>query len=320
MSTPLQFWVPTEARFQRVARLAARVFGLSGAAILLAGDRERWLRTRHGVHLDSAPRRDPMAERVVALGRAIVVGTGESADRHAPPDAPPFYVGLPLRAPDGRVVGVLSVTDVQPRAVRPADRALLDDLAAIVEDEFRRMQLTTIRRGLIEELSDARRRALLDPLTHLWNRAGLAEHLAREIPRSVSLARPLSLAMADLDRFKAVNDTHGHVVGDLVLEAVAERLRIAARPEDIVARYGGEEFAVLLAGCAEPDALVVAERLRQRIAGEPFRPRTGVALALSISVGVATHRPGEGAEELIARADAALYEAKRAGRDRVTLA
>lgn len=320
MPRSLQFRVPTEPRFQRVARLAARVFGLSGATILLVGDREEWLRTRNGVHLDPAPRRDTMAERVVELGRAIVVGADGSSDEDAALDAPPFYVGLPLRAPDGRVVGVLSVVDVQPRAVRPADRALLEDLAAIVEDEFRRMQLTTIRRGLIEELSDARRRALMDPLTHLWNRAGLAEHLAREIPRSVSLARPLSLAMADLDRFKAVNDSHGHVVGDLVLEAVAERLRLAARPEDIVARYGGEEFAVLLAGCAEADAAIVAERLRQRIAGEPFRPRTGVALELSISVGVATLKPGERAEELIARADAALYEAKRSGRDRVTLA
>lgn len=310
--------VPTEQRFQRVARLAARVFGLSGAQVLLAGTREEWRHGKHRVSLDAAPRSDPLAAQVVATGHAIVIA--QEGGRPPLDGEPAFFVGYPLHAPNGAPVGVLCVRDESPRRVRPEDLALLRDLASILEDEFRRMELSTTRRGLLEELGDARRRALIDPLTHVWNRAGLSELLQREIPRSASLARPLSIAMIDLDAFKQVNDTHGHVVGDLVLEAVAERLRVTGRPGDSVARYGGEEFAVLLPGCGEHDAPLVGDRLRQRVAAEPFRPRTGVSLPLTVSIGVATLQPGESAQQLVQRADEALYAAKRAGRNRVLAA
>lgn len=343
----LNFHAPVEQRFLRVARLAGRVFGLSGASILLVGDQQDWFRVRHRVELDPTPRHDALAERVVASGKMLVLPERDDSSTHAngAPEGTArtstartstsrtstartnaklqdaaFYVGMPLHAPDGGTVGVLSVTDVVARTPRAEDISLLRDLAAILEDEFRRMELTTSRRGLLEELTDARRRALIDPLTHVWNRAGLTELLNREVPKSASPARPLSLAMVDLDHFKDVNDTHGHIIGDLVLEAVAERLRLAARPGDAVARYGGEEFAILLPGCTERDAPLVADRLRQRICGEPFRPRTGVSLPLTVSIGIATLCPGEGAKLLVHRADAALYAAKRAGRNRVLCA
>jgi diguanylate cyclase (GGDEF)-like protein len=116
----------------------------------------------------------------------------------------------------------------------------------------------------------------------------------------------------DVDRFKAVNDEHGHQVGDEVLCQLATALRRAVRQEDVVARYGGEEFVVLLPDAGEDQAVAVAERLRAA-AGEVSR------LPTTISVGVAVLDPGAGGAGLVARADTALYEAKRAGRDQVVL-
>ena len=124
--------------------------------------------------------------------------------------------------------------------------------------------------------------------------------------------------MIDVDRFKQVNDTHGHAVGDRVLVEVAERIRGSLRTDlDTVARFGGEEFTVILPETGGEGAAVVAEKLRAAVAATPFRD----GFQVTVSVGVAT-RPEDGTapEELLRAADAALYEAKRSGRDRVVAA
>lgn len=309
------FLSPTEERFQRVARLAARVFGLSGASVLLVSGRQEWFRERHRVQLDSTPRIDALAARVVRQREAIEISQGDPKSSD-----PPFYIGVPLRTPDGTTVGVLSVTDVRPRPVRADDLALMRDLAAILEDELSRMELSSAQRGLMEELSDARRRALVDPLTRVWNRAGLDELLQREVKLARMSGHALSVAMIDLDHFKQVNDTHGHSVGDRILQSVADRLRLTARPGDSVSRYGGEEFVVVLPGCTRADAPQVAERFRARVHDEALGLPPGPYVRVTVSVGVATLAEGEDAALLLHRSDTALYAAKRAGRDCVKVA
>ncbi len=129
---------------------------------------------------------------------------------------------------------------------------------------------------------------------------------------------PVGIAMLDIDRFKQVNDTRGHVVGDAVLVEVARRLA-ATRAEDVVARWGGEEFAVLLTGIADDTALTAAaERLRAAVSTEPVPADDGAPLTITVSVGVSRPpTPGAPLDALVAAADDALYAAKRAGRDRV---
>ncbi len=209
---------------------------------------------------------------------------------------------VPLVA-DGERVGV-AVVECGPGRSRLA----VDEVAVLVQSAHRIAQ--TIRtRQLLHEIE---RLAASDPLTGLPNRRMFDATLDRELARSRRNGTPLALAVADVDHFKAVNDQHGHQVGDEVLRELAGALRRAVRQEDVVARYGGEEFVVLLPEADAGAALLVAERLRAA-AGEVRR------LPTTISIGVAVLDPGAGGAGLVARADTALYRAKAAGRDRVVL-
>jgi diguanylate cyclase (GGDEF)-like protein len=150
-----------------------------------------------------------------------------------------------------------------------------------------------------------------DALTGLVNHRVFFERLRDECGRAARTGEELSLIVIDLDEFKAVNDRHGHLVGDRILSEFAERLRPAVRAGDTLGRTGGEEFAWLLPGSNHAATCAAAERLRRRIAGESF-PVIG---RLTMSAGIATLVPGESAADLFSAADAALYRAKELGRD-----
>lgn len=175
-------------------------------------------------------------------------------------------------------------------------------------------QLLTAQRSLREQASH-------DPLTGLWNRAAILGLLDREVARGGRDGRPVAVLMTDLDHFKSINDTHGHLAGDAVLRAAAQRLEAVVRPYDAVGRYGGEEFLVVLPGCGTEEAATLAERLRRALADRPFDVEAG-ELAVTLSVGVAVCEDGSPADPvgLLGAADAALYQAKARGRNRVELA
>ncbi|HWH14797.1 MAG TPA: diguanylate cyclase [Miltoncostaeaceae bacterium] len=154
-------------------------------------------------------------------------------------------------------------------------------------------------------------RASEDPLTGLANHRVFHERLAEEVGRAARTGDALALVVLDLDHFKQVNDRNGHPAGDAVLVELARRLRVQARGGDVLARVGGEEFAWLLPGCDGPAALRRAEDLRGVVARSPF-PAAG---ALTISAGVSTLADAGDAAEMVARADQALYWAKRQGRN-----
>ena len=161
-------------------------------------------------------------------------------------------------------------------------------------------------------LGEIERLATRDSLTGLANRRLFDESLQREAARSQRLGAPLSLLVLDVDHFKQVNDTYGHQIGDAVLREVAHTLVTNTKNFDVATRYGGDEFVVLLPGCSGDDAVGVAQRVRGEIARE-----VGEA-PVTISAGIATMPDNAvDAERLMAAADAALYEAKRSGRDRV---
>jgi diguanylate cyclase (GGDEF)-like protein len=131
-------------------------------------------------------------------------------------------------------------------------------------------------------------------------------------------ATPLAILLADLDDFKQINDTHGHVIGDAVLRDASKRLGTPMRPYDAVGRYGGEEFLIVLPGCDMTNALQVAERVRAFVASKPLETPSGT-VAITVSLGVAAVEKGQatGVDQLIVAADEALYRAKHAGRNRV---
>lgn len=160
-----------------------------------------------------------------------------------------------------------------------------------------------------------------DPLTGLWNHNRIIEILVEEMSRGDRQGQPVSLAMLDLDHFKHVNDTYGHVVGDEVLREIARRLERAVRVYDSVGRFGGEEFMIVLPGTSREEAERAAERLRCEISRDPVLTTAGT-LQVTGSLGVVTHVSElvADATALLVAADGALYDAKGSGRDRVTIA
>jgi diguanylate cyclase (GGDEF)-like protein len=160
--------------------------------------------------------------------------------------------------------------------------------------------------------------AIKDGLTDLHNRRHFEERVQEEFQRSQRTGAPLSLVMLDIDHFKRINDTYGHAVGDQTLRAVAQCARSALRSIDQIYRYGGEEFAVILPGCPLAEAVMVAERARQALASLPAGPEGPVPERITLSAGAAScPNPNPTVTGLLRSADAALYEAKRKGRNRV---
>jgi diguanylate cyclase (GGDEF)-like protein len=158
-----------------------------------------------------------------------------------------------------------------------------------------------------------------DSLTGLYNHGSFKERLAQELERSRRANAEISLAMIDIDLFKQVNDSYGHLMGDSIIRALASTLTSGLRKIDVVGRYGGEEFAVILLETPPQAARDVIDKLRRRFAGGLFEA-SGKSFNVTFSAGVAGNRGRATLEEFIAAADAALYTAKRSGRDRVMIA
>ena len=174
----------------------------------------------------------------------------------------------------------------------------------------------TMHQAAMVKLEEASR---LDGLTQLFNRAHWQSRLVEEFSRARRYKHPMSLLLFDLDHFKSINDTYGHLAGDAVLIKVADLVRDSLRESDVAGRYGGEEFGIILPDTSGPGAMVVAERLRQSVESTLVSFEK-LQIAMSISIGVAEFSATfSNAEDMIAKADEALYKAKQAGRNRVIL-
>jgi diguanylate cyclase (GGDEF)-like protein len=211
---------------------------------------------------------------------------------------------LPM-AVDGRIVGVLACA--RGAGAAPLDLDARETLALLASQAATAVAAATVHERVREE-------SRVDPLTRLANRRSFADDAEHELARADRYDRALSLVLLDLDHFKGVNDVHGHQVGDAVLEGVAAVLAANLRPTDTAYRYGGEEIVVLLPETDLDDAAAVAERLRTAVAG-----RRVAGCRVTASFGVVEHRRAETVDDLVGRADVALYEAKVGGRDRVVV-
>ncbi len=169
------------------------------------------------------------------------------------------------------------------------------------------------------EIRKFERHATTDALTGLANRHAMEESFPQEIASCVSRKKPVSLMMLDVDNFKKFNDMFGHIAGDRALTAVSKILRAQFRPEDLLVRYGGDEFAVLLPGVDSDRALVIGDRVRETVCGSTGDSTDSlIQIPVAVSMGVADLQPDGTLDTLIRDADAALYRAKRAGRNVVS--
>jgi diguanylate cyclase (GGDEF)-like protein/PAS domain S-box-containing protein len=271
---------------------------------------------------------NPATERVFGFTEAELVGEHVGI---LMTDPDPVEEGSPARADDvaswpqilgsGRETtarrkdGTVFPIDISVSEARVDDDRLYVGLIRDITERKRVEAELHVAKAAAEEA------ATHDPLTGLWNHNRIIEILIEEMARADRQGQPVSLAMLDLDHFKHVNDTYGHVVGDEVLREIARRLDAAVRVYDSVGRFGGEEFMIVFPGTDPRDAERAAERIRLEISHDPVLTTAGT-LTVTGSLGVVTH-VGElvhDATALLVAADDALYDAKESGRDRVTIA
>jgi len=317
-----------EERFDRITRLACIAVGTPFAAIALVDRDHVWYKSMRGIELQSLPRHLSPCAIAIGLDGPLVVSDATRDPRLASlplVTGDPhlrFYASHPLYAPDGRRIGGVCVADTVAREIGDAELVTLRDLAAIVEMELQVGALAQARSELASDLDVARRQVFIDPLTQTWNRAGILEILQREHARARRTKTLVGVAMVDLDNFKDINDSYGHLTGDRVLRTAAERMIEAVRPYDAVGRYGGEEFLIVLVEREASRVASIAERVRANIAQRPVSMDRRT-ISMSASVGVACSETGVGPQDihqLLQRADEALYSAKRNGRNQVVFA
>ncbi|TVQ30429.1 MAG: sensor domain-containing diguanylate cyclase [Geminicoccaceae bacterium] len=321
---------PPESAFDRITALAARLLRTPVAIVGFVDAERVWFKSHYGLAIDQVERAPGLCGSAVMSDGPYVVtdARNDPRTRDNPmvmqEDGVGFYAGVPLRTEDGFVLGTLCVLDYAPRQIDGEGLATLQALADLVVDQLElrvaARQVDALSRELLAVNERLRQQATHDDLTGLWNRRRVLEHLDQQLALARRQERCLAVLLIDLDRFKAVNDRHGHAAGDRALIEVARRLRAVCRAGEAVGRLGGEEFLAVFFGCNREQAVRAAERLRRTVADVAVElGDAGPTVALSISGGLALDDGTSAVETILRRADAALYRAKALGRNRIEL-
>ncbi|MFW5680920.1 MAG: diguanylate cyclase domain-containing protein [Pseudomonadota bacterium] len=300
---------PAEVEFDRLTRMIRDLLHCATAVITLVDHDRQFFLSSLGTPEPWCSRRetpvgDSMCQYVVASGEPFAVRDARDVPELRDKGAVHYldtiaYLGVPLRAPSGEVIGAVCAVEPAPRAWSEVDVARLIDLAEIARTELL-----------------LRHEAGHDPLTGLANRRQFDLALPRRLAAARAAAEPCGLIALDLDGFKPINDRHGHAAGDAVLRAVGERLLDAIEPADLPARIGGDEFAIVLGRTRRLDEVAALEAQLRRTIERPV-PFESLELVVRTSVGHAVLSGTAKPEALLAAADAALYRDK-ASRRRAT--
>jgi len=308
---------PAEERFDRITRLATRLFDVPMAVIDVVGEKVAWLKSAQGFDGFEGMRRDSYCHHTVLDDETFIVRDARTDPRvHDSGFANTwvFYAGVPLWF-EGERVGVFCIGDTKPRDFdADADRSLRD-LAVMAERELQVARLSATQLALARVNDELRMMANVDVLTRLWNRRAIFEIAEAERLRANGTAR-LAALLVDIDHFKSINDTFGHAAGDEVLRASAQGLRASIRSVDAVGRIGGEEFLVLVTDAQSEDVAGIAERIRANQAKTPIQFDQH-SISITCSVGYAIAAASDPIDGLLRRADQALYRAKSNGRNGV---
>lgn len=324
--------LPTDEIFHMLARRLARALDLTHSSVIIAkaGEPTGVVATAfeqphlHDLEIELAKYPEVIAalykESPVLIPDILTCGRYQSLRDRWEKDGTRVdvrsIIAIPFQLDDLRT-GVFLLRRTRDKAM--FDEADVDFAVSVIKGAVSAIQKVHTLEAARADNARLEMLAHTDPVTHLLNRRGLLGRLATELDRVRRYNAPLALLLIDLDRFKSVNDTYGHLVGDNVLAEMGTLLQRATRSVDVVGRYGGEEFVVVLPETSADGALVIAERIRERIAGHKFTFGEGITNHLTGSIGIANYpSPGvDSPEELLHAADVALYRAKESGRNAV---
>ena len=315
---------PLEERFERITRIVSRSLNVPIAAVSLIDESRQWFKSIQGLSASETPRDVAFCAHAILNDELLLVADATQDERFANNPlvtSEPFirfYAGYPLSLSKDIRVGTLCAIDRIPRELSSEDLEILHDLAKMVESELVAVALSQVQISLIQELGELERVAMLDSMTRLWNRLGIDTLLNREWEYAVRKDSPIAIVMVDLDNFKPINDTYGHLVGDEVLQSCSRLILSSLRSSDIVGRWGGDEFMVILPGADEEQAIMILQRIQEVITQEPVIT-SGGAIEISVSMGGIIVIPSEQQEPIeywVGKADNELIKAKRSGKGR----
>lgn len=290
---------PSEERFNRLTRLAKRMFDVPIALVSLVDENRQWFKSCIGLDVSETPRDISFCGHAILGNEIFIIPDAIKDERFS--DNPlvlnepyiRFYAGCPLRYLDGSTLGTLCIIDTQPRVLNEEDLDALKDLAELAEHELMAVQLAT-----------------LDELTKISNRRGfikLAQHGLDICSRHNISA---SLVFFDLNKFKSINDTFGHAEGDAALIAFSDHMKNTFRDSDVIGRLGGDEFAVLLTDTSLEPAEKTISRFRVSI--ERYNKESNLGYEISFSEGIVAidDEKNISLESLLGHADSLMYDKK----------
>ncbi|MBS3785875.1 MAG: sensor domain-containing diguanylate cyclase [Gammaproteobacteria bacterium] len=289
-----------EERFDRVTRMAKRMFGVEISLVTLVDEERQWFKSKQGLDAPETSREISFCGHAINQDGLFIIPNAVEDERFYDnplvTDGPNirFYAGYPLKLRQGINLGTLCLIDSKPKHLNEEDEQLLNDLGAMIEQEIKSVQLAT-----------------LDELTLISNRRGfltLADH-SQKVCRRKKI--PMSIILFDLNKFKPINDNYGHHEGDFALRKFAEVMRSVFRESDVIGRFGGDEFVVMLTDSSNEVITSILDRFRtemdamNKVISKPYR--------IEYSSGVASfsYDTEQSLEEMIAQADAAMYEKKK---------
>jgi diguanylate cyclase (GGDEF)-like protein len=324
LSATGQLETPDDYAFDCAAHIGSQLFNVPLCVLILAGVEQDWTNSCVSLEVHETSIINWLCDQVVDTGEPIVVEDVLTDARFArnryaiQRSRIRFYAGYPIRAASGVVLGALCLINFEPMQFPSEQLWRFRELAFLTELSLFARRIGTAQKALVAKLDVARRESLVDPLLRIWNRGGITTIIDQLHKSSIGDRVPFSILMIDIDRFKRINDRHGHIAGDTVLKAVTRALQAAVRPDDEVGRYGGEEFIAILPNTNAAMATELAHRLNKAVAELRVHTPTGL-VGCTVSIGIAEWAPRwlEPVEVLVHRADMAMLSAKQQGRDRV---
>ena len=290
---------PSE-RFDRLTRIARRMFGVPISLVSLVDDNRQWFKSRQGLDATETPRDISFCGHAILGDDIFIVPDATKDNRFVDnplvTDNPNirFYAGVPLRVSNGSKIGTLCIIDEKPREFSEEDLELLRDLAEMAQQEIAAVQLSN-----------------MDELTLISNRRGFVALAQHAIEISKRKKYPTSLVYLDMNKFKQINDNFGHAEGDKALVAFAELIRSNFRDSDVFARLGGDEFAVLLTDTPVGKVEDVLTRFDSAVNHYNQQAQRGYDLCYSVGIAAFDPERHSSVEDLLAEADTLMYQHKK---------